>query len=66
MTLDILTKAPSLNWTEDNQLYDCFKTWRKRVEMLITGMALKKEPQEIMCYCIKTWSGKTARHTLNL
>ena len=57
MTLDILTKRTNLHWTEDNQQYAHFKAWRKRVEMLITGMVLKKEPQEFICHCIKAWSG---------
>ena len=55
-------KGPCLDWTEDNQLYAYFKAWRERVEMLVTGMALKKEPQEFICHCIKAWSGKT-HHT---
>ena len=61
MALDILTKEPSLNWTEDNQLYDCCKAWRKRVEMLITGMTLGKEPKESICRCIKACSGETGQ-----
>ena len=61
MALHILTKGPSLNWTEDNELYDYFKVWREKVEMLTTGMALKKEPQEFICQCIKAWSGETVQ-----
>ena len=59
MALDILRKGSKLNWIEDNQLYDHFKTWRKRVEMMTTGMALKKKPQIFICHYIKAWSGKT-------
>ena len=59
MVLDILTKRPSLDWMEDNQIYDYFKAWRKRLEILMTSIALKKEPQEFICHCIKAWSGKT-------
>ena len=58
MVLDILQKGLSLVWTEDNQLYDNFMAWRKRLEMLISGVALKKEPQEFICHCIKAWLGK--------
>ena len=29
--------------------------------MLITGMALKKEYQKLMCHCIKAWSGETGQ-----
>ena len=60
MTLDILMKGSSLDWTEDNQLYDPFKAWRKRVVMLMTAMAMKKEPQEFICHSIK---GRWAIHT---
>ena len=56
---DILMKGSSLDWTQDNQLYDCFKAWRKRVEMLMTCMARKKEPQEFICHSIKAWSLET-------
>ena len=59
MAIDILTKVPSLDWTKDNKLHDHFNTWRKKVEMLITGMALKKKPQDFICHCIKAWSGET-------
>ena len=58
MALDILTKGPIPDWTEDNQLYGCFKAWRKSVGMLTTGMALKKELQEFICHCIKAWFGE--------
>ena len=59
MALDILMKEISLDWTEYNQLSDHFKALRKKVEMLMTGMALKKEPEDFMCHCIKFWSGET-------
>ena len=59
MALDILIKGSSLDWTEDNQLYDCFKAWRKMVEMLIMGMALMEEPQDFICHCIKALLGET-------
>ena len=59
MVLDILRKGPSLYWTEENQLYDHFKDWRKRVEVLMTSMALKEKPQDFICHCIKAWSGET-------
>ena len=62
MTLDILMKGPSLDLTEDNQIYDCFKAWRKRVEMLMTDMTQKKDLQEFLCHFIKAWSGETG-HT---
>ena len=62
MVLVFLMKGPSLDWTEDNQIYDCFKAWRKKVEMLMTDLALKKDLQEFICHCIKAWSGETG-HT---
>ena len=61
MTLDIFMNGPSLNWTEDNQIHDQFMAWRKRIEMLITDMTLKKDPQEFICYYIKAWSGETGQ-----
>ena len=42
-------------------MYDCIKTWRKKGEMMTTGMVLKKEPQEFLCYCINAWSGETGQ-----
>ena len=59
LALDILPKGPSLDWTENNQLHDCFKAWRERVEILMTGMALKKKPKEFIRHCLKVWSGQT-------
>ena len=61
MTLDILTKGPSFDWSEDNLLHGRFKTWRKKVELLTKGMELKKEPVEFVCHSIKVWSGETCQ-----
>ena len=58
IALDVLVKGSSLDWTEDNQLYNHIKAWRKRVDMLMTGMALKKELQELICQYIKAWLGE--------
>ena len=66
MALDILMMGPRLVWIEDNQQYDHFKAWRKRVEMLTTGMALKKEPQDFICHCIKALSGETGHEHLEV
>ena len=30
--------------------------------MLITGMAVKREPKEFICHCIKAWLGRWATH----
>ena len=58
MALDVMTMWPSLNRSEDNQLHDCFKAWRKKVEILNPGLALNKEPQEFICHCIQAWPGE--------
>ena len=58
MALDIIIKEPSLKWTENNGLYNCFKAWQKRAEILTTGMVMKKEPHEFICHCIKACSGE--------
>ena len=47
MALDILTKGPSLDLTEENQLYDHFKAWRKRVGMLTNCMAPEERTPRI-------------------
>ena len=54
-------KGQSLNWTKNNQWNECFKAWRKRVEMLKTGMALKKKPKELLSKCIKIRLGETGQ-----
>ena len=58
MALDILMKGTSLDWTENNQLYDELKAWGKRIDILTTGMAFKKEPQEFLLSLHKAWSGE--------
>ena len=63
MALDFLKKEPSLQWTEDNQLCDHFKAWRKSIRMLMTSMVLRKEPQEFICHSIKTWLRGWATHS---
>ena len=42
-------------------MYDQFKALSKRVEILTTGMALNKEPQELICQCITALSGETGQ-----
>ena len=62
MALDILMKD-QLYCREKNQLYDCFKAWRRRVEMLMTSMALMKEHQDFNSHCIKVgWGDRTHAH----
>ena len=58
MALDILTKGPSLDFIEDNQMHYSFKALMKRIQMQMTVMTLKKESQEFIYQCIRAWSGE--------
>ena len=34
MALSTLESGPKLNWTRDNQIFECYKIWKKKVDFI--------------------------------
>ena len=46
--------GPKLDWTRDHQMYDRFKRWKKRVEMVMES-TLDEETDKAKCNYLKFW-----------
>ena len=49
--------GPKLDWTRDHQLYDRYKNWKKRVQMLMESV-LEDETDRAKCNYLKFWLGE--------
>ena len=34
MAMSTLESGPKLDWTRDNQMYECYRIWKKKVEFI--------------------------------
>ena len=53
-----IDKGPILDWTDDNGLMECYRKWRKKVEVLFKG-PLNMANDAVKCNYIIYWSGDT-------
>ena len=53
-----IDKGPVLDWTDDNGLMECFRMWKKKVEILFQG-PLTGANDAVKSNYIIYWSGKT-------
>ena len=51
-----IDKGPILDWTDDNGLLECFRKWKKKVEILFRG-PLNTANDAVKCNYIIYWSG---------
>ena len=52
-----INKGPVLDWTNDNGLMECFRKWKKQVEILFKG-PLSNANYPVKCTNIIYWSGE--------
>ena len=52
-----IDKGPVLDWTDDNGLMECFRKWKKKVEILFKG-PLNNTNDPVKCNYIIYWSGE--------
>ena len=57
MASNTIEMGPKLDWTRDHQLYDRYKNWKKRVEMLMESV-LEEESDHAKCNYLKFWLGE--------
>ena len=54
--MSTLETGPKLNWTRDNQMYECYRIWRKKVEFIFCSALADSTPKQLVSY-LKYWMG---------
>ena len=56
MAMSTLESGPKLNWTRDNQMYERYRIWRKKVEFIFCSALADSTPKQLVFY-LKYWMG---------
>ena len=56
MAMSTLETGPKLNWTRDNQMYECYRVWKKKVEFIFCSALADSTPKQLVSY-LKYWMG---------
>ena len=56
MAMSTLESGPKLNWTRDNQMYERYRIWRKKVEFIFCSALADSTPKKLVSY-LKYWMG---------
>ena len=56
MAMSTLETGPKLNWTRDNQMYERYRIWRKKVEFIFCSAHADSTPKQLVSY-LKYWMG---------
>ena len=56
MAMAMLSSGPKLDWTRDNQMYEHYKIWRKKVEFIFCSALADSTPKQLVSY-LKYWMG---------
>ena len=54
--MSTLESGPKLDWTRDNQMYERYRIWRKKVEFIFCSALADSTPQQLVSY-LKYWMG---------
>ena len=54
--MSTLESGPKLDWTRDNQMYECYRIWRKKVEFIFCSALADATPMQLVSY-LKYWMG---------
>ena len=54
--MSTLETGPKLNWTRDNQMYECYRIWRKKVEFIFCSALADSTPKQLVSY-LEYWMG---------
>ena len=54
--MSTLQSGPKLDWTRDNQMYECYRIWRKKVEFIFCSAFADSTPKQLVSY-LKYWMG---------
>ena len=56
MAMSTLESGPKLDWTRDNQMYERYRIWRKKVEFIFCSALADCTPKQLVSY-LKYWMG---------
>ena len=56
MAMSTLETGPKLNWTRDNQMYEHYRVWKKKVEFIFCSALADSTPKQLVSY-LKYWMG---------
>ena len=56
MAMSTLESGPKLNWTRDNQMYERYRVWKKKVEFIFCSALADSTPKQLVSY-LKYWMG---------
>ena len=56
MAMSTLETGPKLNWTRDNQMYERYRIWKKKVEFIFCSALADSTPKQLVSY-LKYWMG---------
>ena len=54
--MNTLETGPKLDWTRDNQMYECYRIWKKKVEFIFFSALADSTPKQLVSY-LKYWMG---------
>ena len=54
--MSTLETGPKLNWIRDNQMYERYRIWRKKVEFIFCSALADSTPKQLVSY-LKYWMG---------
>ena len=54
--MSTLESGPKLDWTRDNQMYEHYRIWRKKVEFIFCSALADSTPKQLVSY-LKYWMG---------
>ena len=54
--MSTLESGPKLDWTRDNQMNECYRIWRKKVEFIFCSALADSTPKQLVSY-LKYWMG---------
>ena len=54
--MSTLESSPKLDWTRDNQMYECYRVWKKKVEFIFCSALADATPMQLISY-LKYWMG---------
>ena len=56
MATNTLETGPKLDWTRDNQMYESYRIWKKKVEFIFCSALADSTPKQLVSY-LKYWMG---------
>ena len=54
--MSTLESGPKLDWTRDNQMFECYRIWKRKVEFIFCSALSEATPKQLVSY-LKYWMG---------